>query len=78
MGQELYRTGPKAAPRVLLNSIRIDLPMSDDDRLEEWASKERRSKREHVAYLVQEVLHAYSTDPLVLHRLKLGTVGAAR
>lgn len=52
-------------------NIRIEVDPDTDDKLDEWACKEKRSKREHVAYLVQELLVCYQSDPLVLHRLKI-------
>lgn len=53
--------------------------MDTDDRLEEWAGREHRSKREHVCYLVRELLEAYRTDPFILHRLALQrAAGASR
>jgi hypothetical protein len=51
--------------------------MDTDDRLEAWADHERRSKREHVCYLVRELLEAYRSDPFILHRLALARAGTA-
>ncbi len=72
MGSELYKTG--STP---VTSIRIEVDTDTDDRLEQWADRERRSKREHVCYLVRELLAAYQSDPFILHRLALARAGVA-
>lgn len=58
--------------------IHIDVPVEHDDLLEAWAGRDHRSKREHVLYLVQEILEAYKADPFVMHRLALGRSVAGR
>lgn len=55
----------------LTTSIRIEVDQDRDDRLEAWAERECRSKREHVLWLVKQVLDAYQADPLVMHRIAI-------
>lgn len=75
MGTGLIRNRSTPTPPT---SIRIEVDSDTDDRLEAWAGREHRSKREHVRYLVVELLTAYAADPYVLHRLALARAAPPR
>jgi hypothetical protein len=77
MGLELVKSGNGLTP-VPSVGIRIEVDMATDDELEAWADRERRSKREHVGYLVRQMLEAYRSDPFILHRLALARAGATQ
>lgn len=73
----MINAGPTAVTdRPLGVSIRIEVDMDTDDRLDEWAKRENRSKREHVRHLVNEMIEAYRSDPLILHRIALARAGS--
>lgn len=62
----------------LTTGIRLDLPLKIDDHMDKWAEESRRSKREHVTFLVEEIAECHAKDPMILHWLGLLKVGAAK